>query len=181
MMSLASCISRCPSTTRCPWLVNSLLPTYGSSTDGCASLACMNSGSSPSRPSRRRIQARVPTLPTPTTFRAASTNRYRSSSRRRSRGSVRRYDRIRFRIPSQVPFERPRQRLVEVVDAEHQPAVGSGEDAEVGQVRVAAELRVEPGAWPVGQIGRHDEGGSAEERERRDQHPPVPDWNELGN
>ena len=94
MMSLAACIRRCPSTTRWPWLANSLLPRNGSSTEACASLACRNSGSSLSRPSMRMIQARVPTLPTPTTLRAASTKRKRSSSLRRSPESVRRYERI---------------------------------------------------------------------------------------
>ena len=42
-----------------------------------------------------------------------------------------------------VPLERARQRLVEVVDAEDQALIGRGERAEVGQVRVAAELYVE--------------------------------------
>jgi hypothetical protein len=32
-------------------------------------------------------------------------------------------------------FERPRQSLVEVVDAEDEPAVGCAENAEVGQMR----------------------------------------------
>ena len=86
-MSLAACEMRWPRTTRSPWLANSLAPRYGSSTEGCASLACSTSGSFPSRPTSRKIQARVPTLPTPTTLRAMSTkrcvrNRYsRSASR----------------------------------------------------------------------------------------------------
>ena len=83
-MSLSDCISRWPSTTRWPWLLYALLPRYGSSTDACASFAWRNSGSSPSRPSISTIQARVPTLPTPTTLRARSTYRKRSSSLRRS-------------------------------------------------------------------------------------------------
>ena len=33
MMSLAACVSRWPSTTRWPWLANSLLPRNGSSTE----------------------------------------------------------------------------------------------------------------------------------------------------
>ena len=40
---------------------------------------------------------RAPTLPTPTTLRAACAYRYRSSSRRRSPGSVARYERIMVR------------------------------------------------------------------------------------
>ena len=39
-----------------------------------------------------------------------------------------------------VPLERRRQRLVEVVDVEHEPALRRGEDAEVQQVRVSAGL-----------------------------------------
>ena len=58
-------------------------------------------------------------------------------------------DREARREPLHVPLERARQRLVEVVDAEDQPAVGCGEDAEVGQVRVAAELRVQPVRGPA--------------------------------
>ena len=42
-----------------------------------------------------------------------------------------------------VPLERAGKRLVEVVEAEDELAVGCGEAAEVRQVRVAAELRVE--------------------------------------
>ena len=72
-MSLAACISRWPATTRWPWLAYLLLPTNRSSTDSWASLACRNSGSWSSRPSSSRIQARVPTLPTPTTLRATWT------------------------------------------------------------------------------------------------------------
>ena len=44
--------------------------------------------------------------------------------------------------PLHVPLERARQRLVEVVDAEHQPPVGRGEPTEVGQMRIAAELHL---------------------------------------
>ena len=51
--------------------------------------------------------------------------------------------------PLHVPLERAGQRLVEVVHAEDEPAVRRGEDAEVRQVRVAAELRVQPGARAV--------------------------------
>ena len=66
-MSLTACISRCPTTTRCPEFSNSLAPTNSSSTDGPACFACRNSGStssSPSSPSSSSIHARVPTLPT---------------------------------------------------------------------------------------------------------------------
>ena len=54
-----------------------------------------------------------------------------------------------------VPLPRSRQRLVEVVEVEHQPPLGRGEHAEVRQVRVAAALHREapsaaspPDRWP---------------------------------
>src|SRR5262245_60464875 len=42
----------------------------------------------------------------------------------------------------EIPLERARERLVEVVDAEYEPAIGSGEDAEVREVGITAELRM---------------------------------------
>ena len=81
--------------------------------------------------------------------------------------------------PFHVPLERSRQRLVEVVETEDEPPVGCGEDAEVREVRIAAELRVEPRPRPVREVGRHQVGGPAEEGERRLQHAPVPDRAEL--
>ena len=44
-MSLAACMSRCPATTRWPWLAYRLFPTKRSSTDSWASFAWRNSGS----------------------------------------------------------------------------------------------------------------------------------------
>ena len=81
--------------------------------------------------------------------------------------------------PLHVPLEWPRQRLVEVVDAEDEPPIGRGEDAEVGEVRVAAELSVQPGPRPIREVGRHQVGAAAEEGERRHEHAPVPDRAEL--
>src|SRR5258708_11837601 len=79
-------------TTRSPWLAYGLAPAYGSSTDADASLICMNSGSSPSAPPKANTMAqRVPTLPTPTTFCAMSTERYRKITMRRSSGKDARY------------------------------------------------------------------------------------------
>ena len=83
--------------------------------------------------------------------------------------------------PLDVPFERPRQRLVEVVEAEHELAVGGGKAAEVREVRVAAELRVEARPRPAREIGGHQVGGAAVERERRHQHAAVADRHELGH
>ena len=44
--------------------------------------------------------------------------------------------------PLHVPLERARQRLVEVVDAEHQPPIGRCETTEVRQVRITTQLHV---------------------------------------
>ena len=83
--------------------------------------------------------------------------------------------------PLHVPLERAGQRLVEVVDVEDESPFRRGEDPEVGQVRVTAQLGPQPGVRRAGQVGRHDERRPAVERERRDQHPPVPDRHELGH
>ena len=83
--------------------------------------------------------------------------------------------------PLDVPLERPWQRLVEVVDAEDQPPVRSGEDAEVREVRVAAELHLQVGVRRRGEIARHERGAAPVEGERGDEHAPVPDRDELGH
>ena len=56
-----------------------------------------------------------------------------------------------------VPLPRAGERLVEVVDVEHQLPLGRAEHAEVRQVRVAAELDVDPGPRSRGQVGGHDQ------------------------
>jgi hypothetical protein len=81
--------------------------------------------------------------------------------------------------PLHVPFPRPGQRLVEVVDVEHQVPLGRGEHPEVAQVRVTTHLDGDARPRRVGQIRRHDERGAAVERERGRQHPPVADGHQL--
>ena len=83
--------------------------------------------------------------------------------------------------PLEVPLERAGQRLVEVVDAERQPAVGRGEAAEVGQVGVPAQLRVQARARGPAEIHRHQRSCAPEERERRHEHAPVLDRDQLGH
>ena len=80
-----------------------------------------------------------------------------------------------------VPFPRAGKRLVEVVDVEQDLALGGAEEAEVRQVRVAAELDVDARARGRSQIGGHDERRATVERERRVEHPSVPDRHELGH
>ncbi len=79
-----------------------------------------------------------------------------------------------------VVLERAGQRLVEVVEVEEQGALGRGEDAEVGEVRVAAELRREAGPGRVLEVGGHDPRRPAVEGERRDQHAPVAHGHQVG-
>ena len=79
----------------------------------------------------------------------------------------------------QVPLPGPGKSLVEVVDVHHQPAVGGGEDPEVREVRIAAELHPQAGIRGLGEVHRHDRRRAAEEGEGRGQHPPVADRNEF--
>ncbi len=80
-----------------------------------------------------------------------------------------------------IPLPRPAERLVEVVDVEHQLPLDGGEQPEVREMGVAAALHREPTARRRGEIARHHRGGAAEEGERGDQHPAVADRDELGD
>ena len=83
------------------------------------------------------------------------------------------------RQPFDVPLPRAGQRLVEVVDVEHQVAFGRGEQPEVEHVRVPAQLRPDPGLRGRGQVAGHDGRRAAVEPERRLRHPAVPDGDQL--
>ena len=83
-MSLLACISLWPVTTRRPWLANLLGFRNCSNTERSASFICSSSGSPLPDPTSSAIQARVPTLPTPTTLRAKSVSWNCSSRIRRS-------------------------------------------------------------------------------------------------
>jgi hypothetical protein len=78
-----------------------------------------------------------------------------------------------------IPLPRTGQRLVEVIRAEHEPAVLSREPAEVRDVGITARLHDDPRIRRRREIGRHHGRRPAVERERRDEHPPVPDRDEL--
>ena len=80
-----------------------------------------------------------------------------------------------------IPFPRTRQRLVEVVDVEDQLPLGRAEHAEVRQVSVAAELHPHAGSGGVGQVIGHDHRRAPIERERRHEHSPVADRDQLGH
>ena len=74
-----------------------------------------------------------------------------------------------------VPVERRRERLVEVVDVEDQVPVGRRVHAEVQQVRVTAGLYPDIGAGRVREIPGHRRRRAAEVGERRGGHAPVAD------
>ena len=81
--------------------------------------------------------------------------------------------------PSDVPFERAGQRLIEVPQVERQVPFRGGPQSEVEQVRVAAELHDQPTVWTGPQIRRHDRGGSAVVGPRSGRHPAVADRQQL--
>ncbi len=80
-----------------------------------------------------------------------------------------------------VPFPGTGQRFVEVVDVKHQLPLRRGQQPEVQQVRVPAQLGRDPRVRAAGQVGRHDRGGSPVEPERGLRHPAVADRDQLGH
>jgi hypothetical protein len=66
----------------------------------------------------------------------------------------------------EIPLEWPRQRLVEVVQVEHEVALRRCEAAEVEEVSVARELDDEIGPREPCEVAGHDGCGATEERER---------------
>ena len=85
------------------------------------------------------------------------------------------------RQPLDVPLPRPRKRLIKVVEVKHHPSIRGRKQPEVGQVRVTAELHMQPRVRARRQVGGHDQGRPAIERKRRDQHPPIADRHQLRN
>ena len=89
-------------------------------------------------------------------------------------------DREAGRQPLHVILERPRQGLVEIVQAKQQLPLGRGEHPEVRQVRIPTQLHLEAGGGRAGQVGGHDLGRAPVEGERRHQHPPMPHRHQVG-
>ncbi|HEY1539894.1 MAG TPA: hypothetical protein VGF63_10890 [Solirubrobacteraceae bacterium] len=85
------------------------------------------------------------------------------------------------REPLDVPLPRSRERLVEVVDVEEELAFGRGERAEVRQVRVSAQLHAQARGRRRGEVGGHDRCRPPVEGERRDEHAPIAQREELGD
>jgi len=75
----------------------------------------------------------------------------------------------------EIPLERCRQRLVEVVDVEDRQSLGRRVGAEIGEVRVAAGLHPNVGRRRAGQIRCHHGGSSAQEGEGIGAHPTIAD------
>ena len=103
------------------------------------------------------------------------------AARRGGEAVVARRDLEAGRQPLDVPLPRARQGLVEVVDVEDEPALGRLEEAEVHQVRVAAELGDEAGLRGAEEVGGHQQRAAAVERAGRDEHAPVADGDEIGD
>ena len=80
-----------------------------------------------------------------------------------------------------VPLPGPGQRLVEVVDVEHQVAIRGRVHAEVHQVGVAADLHVDAAGDRAGQVAGHHVGRPAVVGEGRGQHPTPTDGDQLGH
>ncbi|MNZ28203.1 hypothetical protein D3C78_454290 [compost metagenome] len=78
-----------------------------------------------------------------------------------------------------VPLPGRGEGLVEVVDVEHQVALGGGEETEVEQVAVAAGLHADAGAGHGRQVVGHQAGRAAQEGEGAAQHAPVADRHQL--
>ena len=72
-----------------------------------------------------------------------------------------------------VPLPGPGRGLVKVVDVKDEVARVAHEDAEVADVRVADALDLDAGDGHGGEVGGHDDGAAAIERERRDAHALV--------
>ena len=79
--------------------------------------------------------------------------------------------------PLDIPLERPGQGLVEVVDVEDQAPLGRGERAEIGEVRIAAQLGAHAWGRSAGEIRCHHRRRAPVEREWRLQHPAMADGN----
>jgi hypothetical protein len=78
-----------------------------------------------------------------------------------------------------IPLPWAGQRLVEVVGAEDDFTVRRCEAAEVQDMGIAAGLNYDARSGRSCEIGSHDCGRSAIKGERRDEHAPVADRNEL--
>ena len=81
--------------------------------------------------------------------------------------------------PVEVPFERARERLVEVPEIEGQVPLRSGPQSEVEDVSIAAELDLDAAVGPRREVRGHDGRRTAEVVPRGQGHPTVAQGEEL--
>jgi len=79
----------------------------------------------------------------------------------------------------EVPLPGAGEDLVEVVDGEHQVALGRAEDAEVRDMHVATRVHLQAGHRRRGEVGGHHRGRAAQEGEGRGQHSREAHRHEL--
>ena len=99
------------------------------------------------------------------------------SSKPRSRPATAKLATSRFTSHSNGPGSVSSKSLMLKIE----PSIRRGERAEVREVGVAAELDLQAGAGRVREVGGHEVGGAAVERERGHEHPPVADRDQLGH
>ncbi len=82
-------------------------------------------------------------------------------------------DRDARRQALEVPFPRPFQGLVEIIEVEHQLALGGRKQPEVGQMRVAARLHRQTRDRSRLEVGGHNSCCRAIKGKRRGHHPTA--------
>src|SRR5215469_13602120 len=81
----------------------------------------------------------------------------------------------------QVPFPRPGESLVEIVDIEYKVTFGRCICAKISNVSIATNLHAQARLRQSGQISSHERCGSSEEGKRTCCHSPHLQWHELAN
>jgi hypothetical protein len=79
-----------------------------------------------------------------------------------------------------VPFPGGRECFIQVVDIEDDPPLRRGKAAEIAQVSVAARLHAKARYWRAGKVHGHVERRPAIKGERRPEHAPVAEGDQLG-
>ncbi len=74
------------------------------------------------------------------------------------------------RQPLHVPLKWPADGFVEVVNVEHQPAIGRGVGAQIANMCISAQLGKDAGIRQHRQVGGHHRNGPAKKTKRRSRH-----------
>ena len=80
--------------------------------------------------------------------------------------------------PAQVPFPPTRVCFIEIVEVDDQVQLGRGVEAEVAEMSVAANDRLDAGGGQPGEVFGHDHCGAAQEAVRGSGHPGNSDRDE---